>query len=245
MGGILIFFGVIIAVVVGLLIVIAVLKHRADRFLKSNMGISLEWLGNEFKKDIANTKALPVHDMSALYKLEIEKKFPEMGFDEMLSMAKTALLQTFECLEKESTDFLTINCAMYKPKLAAQIEVNRQNGQRLDFEDVSIHKCVISSFNTTAKTATARFEISVQYYSKDGKKADKRLVQAVYAVALAYNQDDYLDGNQSVYASNCPNCGAPVSAVGDNIFCEYCGSGITAISSRIWQVSEVLPVKQK
>ena len=36
----------------------------------------------------------------------------------------------------------------------------------------------------------------------------------------------------------CPNCGAPITGLGSK-FCEYCGTGVTPVDTRVWKLHRV------
>ena len=76
----------------------------------------------------------------------------------------------------------------------------------------------------------------------DGKllngSRDEKL-QTIYEVDLVYLQDaDVMGVYGEALGLNCPNCGAPIRNLGMK-FCEYCGTGIIEVNTRVWKYNAV------
>jgi hypothetical protein len=72
------------------------------------------------------------------------------------------------------------------------------------------------------------------------------LFQAKYETDLIYIQDRSLVENDSdsVIGLSCPNCGAPITTLGEK-FCRYCGSGIIELNIHAWSFSDVRRMNDK
>ena len=83
--------------------------------------------------------------------------------------------------------------------------------------------------------------------------ADGRLIngdrdnklQTVYEVSLVYLQDaDKMGVYGEGLGLSCPHCGAPVRNLGQK-FCEYCGSGVIEVNTRVWKFNSVREQTQR
>ncbi len=62
-----------------------------------------------------------------------------------------------------------------------------------------------------------------------------------YNASLLYIQDAaYADSNNTIVV-NCANCGAPIRTFGRK-HCEYCGSAVTEINIKVWNIENVREV---
>ena len=109
------------------------------------------------------------------------------------------------------------------------------------FDDIKIHRTAIADYKSTGETANAVFEISFQcfHWLEGDKKSNKpeNPVQYAASVTLSYGREFAENATNITYSHNCPNCGAPVYAVGGKIVCKFCGTGITEEVYKSWLVS--------
>ena len=230
-------------------IVIYVVKRKLNsltrRYLNKNLGETAKMISQGIKEETTLPK--PITDLTAAYKPQIDRDFPGYGYQRMEAMTKQGLLNTLNAIEAEDAS----NIPDASPVLAGLVEGiigdNRSKNIKVFYDNVKIHKTAISRYKSTKEYADAVFEISCQYNHyctdeagkiKEGSKTE--LTQAAYRVKLSYNQNVYDEkGLNSSYTRNCPNCGAPVSVIGGNSYCEYCGSGVKMIEERVWQINSV------
>ena len=52
---------------------------------------------------------------------------------------------------------------------------------------------------------------------------------------LLYVQDAAQQTEGNAFGLNCPNCGAPMKGLGQQI-CEYCGSPVVPVDTRVWRM---------
>lgn len=249
---------VIITILVVILIIIAVIaiavvaiKSKINsvsrEYLGMNSSEAMKMIGDGLKNEAFLPK--PISALNSVYVPKIQRDFPEIGYTGMEAIAHNGLLSCLNAIEAKSV----ISLEKCSQRLYGQVENivkdNESRGISVFYDDVKIHKSGISAYKNTNKEAQADFEISMQYiyYAvKDSKVVDgskEKPTQVVYKVILTYNQEEYLESSSVVFSSNCPNCGAPVSAIGGEKCCPYCGSGLREIADRVWQMSAFKIIK--
>lgn len=237
----------IILLVIGILIfaVKRKLNSLTRRYLNKNLTETANMISKGLKEETTLPK--PISNLTAAYKPQIDRDFPTYGYQRMEAMAKQGLLNTLNAIEAEDETGIPDASPTLEGLIKGIIGDNRSKSIKVFYDNVKIHKTAISRYKSNKEYAEAVFEISCQsnYYctDADGKVVEgskTELTQSAYRVKLSYNQQVYDEqGFNSSYTRNCPNCGAPVSVIGGNTFCEYCGSGVRAIEERIWQINSV------
>lgn len=252
MEGLIIVLGLILAIIITVVIIVLVIKSKLERLTRSTLNMGLGETANMLMKGIKEEATLPksISNMTAVYKPQIERDFPQLGYAAMQTMAENALLSVFNALEAGDTEKLTNASSKLSDFVQNRIDDFAGKETKVFFDNVKIHKSGISSYKKTETTAEAVFEISLEYLfytvSGSGKVesgSKETLQQAVYQLVLSYDQQEYLNTTNIVFSSNCPNCGAPVSAMGKNKQCPYCGSGLTEIADRIWLANSYKLIK--
>lgn len=236
---------VILCILLILYIICRAIRFKLDRFLKSAINMTSKKAARElltaYKAE--TDMPLPISQLTAVYKPKIMRDFPETSYEFMEKLAINSLLCAFNCIE--NLDISDIENSFEGPiqsQVQNVIDDLKSRDERAVYNNVKVHKASISNYKNDNKEATATFEISLEYFQytqRNGKvisgSRDKK-TQAVYKVELLYSQD-IEKGLSTVYANNCPNCGAPASCMGSDKSCAYCGSHLVEISSRVWQVA--------
>ena len=104
------------------------------------------------------------------------------------------------------------------------------------FTDVLIHQTELRDYRKNSGTCYAILQSSVQYF-KEAKK-----IQSRYNTTMAYVQDAQKAGYEHGFSMNCPNCGAPITSLG-NRTCEYCGSVVREVNVRVWRLDKIEELK--
>lgn len=242
----LIIIGIILLVIA---IIIFAVKRKLNNLTRRYLGKNLSQTADMLSKGLKGETTLPkpISNLTAVYKPQIERDFPSISYQRMEAMAQGGLINTLNAIEAE--DFSSIPDAA--PSLLSQVEGiigdNRSKNIKVRYDDVKIHKTAVSRYKSTKQYAEAVFEISCQALSYEESAEDGKLLcgsktepqQFAFKVKLSYNQANYDEGTNSAYSHNCPNCGAPVSVIGGNAVCRFCGSGVQAVEERIWQINSV------
>lgn len=235
-----------IAIVIGVIaLVVVIVKSKLNKVTRSYLGMGLGETADFLSKGLKEEASLPksITDLTAVYRPQIERDFPQFSYANMKSMAENALINAFNAIEKCDSSLLSDVSKRLTEQVDNIIADNRSTNTRTVYDDVKISKTGISKYTKTSTTSEAIFEISLShlFYSVRGNSVvsgnREQPTTAAYKVILSYNQEEYLTSTSVVFASACPNCGAPISAIGDKKFCTYCGSGLTEIADRIWQVN--------
>lgn len=247
-----IIFSLLPIVVIAIVIITIVSKTR--KLTQTYLGMSptqtMDLISKGIREEVTTPKAIT--ELSAVYTPKIQRDFPEMGYGGMESLARNALIASFNAIEKKSTEgLLEISCSSaLVNKVYNIINDLGSKGEEEVYDNVKIHRCGICSYLKKQDEAIVAFEYSLQYEYKKyklGKLVSRTehngLVQAAYRVTLTYNQKAYEQTNNMVYTSNCPNCGAPVDVGDKTRECPYCGSGFSVINDRVWQVSDFNLIK--
>lgn len=243
---------IVLALILTIVIIVLVIKSKLEHLTRSTLNMGLNETANMLMNGIKEEATLPksISNMTAVYKPKIERDFPQLGYAGMQTMAENALLSVFIALEAGSVEKLTNASSKLSDYVQTRIDDYAGRETKVYIDDVKIHKSGIASYKKTDTFAEAVFEVSLEYrfYTVDGKGkitsgSKENLTQAAYQLVLTYDQELYLDTTSIVFSSNCPNCGAPVSAIGKNKQCPYCGSGLTEIADRIWLANSYKLIK--
>ncbi len=240
--------------VIMITIVILTIVSKTRKLTKNYLGMTPTQTMDLISKGIREeaTTPKPITALSAVYTPKIQRDFPSMGYGGMESLARNALIASFNAIESKNTDGLReISCSdALVNKVINIINDLGSKGEEDKYDNVKIHKCGISSYLKKDDEAIVSFEYSLQYEYKKYKLGKlisntnyNGLVQAAYRVTLTYNQKVYEQTSNMVYTSNCPNCGAPVDVGSKNRVCSYCGSGFDVINERVWQATDFNLIK--
>lgn len=244
MGNILIIFAVIfLAVILAIAAGVLVIRRKLGNITRTYLGTGLSETAKMLSDGIADECRLPysVPKLTPLYKPKIERDFPEMGYERMESMVKNGIADILNALESGDSSGVAHSSVRLRDQLHGIIEDNRSRGEQVHYDSLKIHSVGVESYNSTSSSAAAVFQTALEshyYVTKNGQivsgSRDKP-TQNLFSVTLAHNQDLSEDDNRSYIESNCPNCGAPVPAVGGRE-CPYCGSGLVPAVDKIWQI---------
>lgn len=233
---------VIAALVIVILAIFLYLRYRVRRFSQEAFGTKdIAKAAKEIEKSSESARA--VHSMTDIYLPLIHKDFPDFDYDVFAGRVGGVLKSYFAAISAKDVKLLSPDCSdSIKNTALGIIGELEANDHTREISDVTIHQTAIARYEKDGSTVTILFNSSVGMYDavKDengkvvsGSMEKKR--QTVYDVALVYAQDvqKMSDYNASAMGINCPNCGAPVTNLGQK-YCEYCGTGIREINIRSW-----------
>ena len=232
----LIVIGIIVLTVV---IIVAVIKHKLNSLTRQYLGMNLGDTADLIKNGIAEEATTPkaISNLSAVYKPKLMRDFPNMTYGQFEETAKNTLISVLSSIQAGNIDALLSPTENLRKKVGGIINANSAANAVEHFENIKIHRVSIADYRSTKETAEAVFELSFQcnHFIDNGKstKTEDTLAQMAAKVVLIYGADEY-ENQSSVLSHNCPNCGAPIQAVGSNKSCPYCGTGITEASVRCW-----------
>ena len=133
---------------------------------------------------------------------------------------------------------------------AMTIVQQKNSGEREHFEKVRIHRTEITDYKKREGRCTVMFQTSLQYrYYVTAETGElvrgsrDREKQTRYNTELVYIQDreKVQDERDLSLGINCPNCGAPISGLGEKV-CAYCGTPVVELNLYAWTFHRVTEV---
>lgn len=236
---------VFIAIVAGAWLVYTIARHLLRR---SALGALLRALQTQIQsgeRDLQLQEPKSLRGMDSLLGPRIAKDFPTLNLDRMKSAANSILRQTLASLNQGKLQKLDLADIMYKDQLSAEIESNARAGIDVTFEEITLHKTVISDYQKRDGLCRIRFQIA--YEANYTEEQDGKLIagsaevptQLRATLSLIYIQDlSKCDSKyQTAFTANCPNCGAPLEELGASK-CVYCGSPLDPVHLRVWRFND-------
>ena len=188
-----------------------------------------------------------LHAMTSVYLPQIMKDFPEFDYALYKNKAQSLLRSYFTAVSTKKSSALAEEYSLTLKNYVLGIiaDLNSRGASQV-FNQAVFHDTQISRYIKNGITATIIFEISVGCYSyivdRNGAVVfgDKNLkTQTVYEVGLTYVQDaDRITNQNEALGINCPNCGAPVTSLGEKT-CKYCGTAVKEVNTRAWKFDSV------
>lgn len=239
-----VFLVVVLAIVCAAGIIALVVMSKIRRLSRNMFGTDslLEGLKAQEERIAETPKSLP--GMTKIYLPQIQKDFPEFSLAEFTQRSESQLKEVLAAVENQDLALLTGASRELSRQVSLWIEDDKRQHVREQFQNIGIHQTVISRYEKSAGCCTIKFQSAVEYWYKkwnpEGKtpgNADR--VQARYEMEWMYVQDvEKLPQHIRAIGMNCPNCGAAIKNLGAK-FCEYCGTAVEPISTRIWALNRI------
>ena len=216
------------------------ISNALNKMISENM--SREKTFNEiFKEDPKSISGL-----TSLLEPKIKEDFPSFNKELIYSYIETNLKMIFNCLEnrKLKTDR---NLSLLKENLSQQINNMINNNIQVKFKEVVFHRHAIKSYEKSKGIATITFSSALEYYYENNLSNNNYYAtnkkQVKYNTKFIYIYDYSLADEQLVIdILHCPNCGAPIVNL-ENLFCDYCKSGINEVEIKMWKMVEYKEIK--
>lgn len=220
-----------------------VIRRRLRLFSRAAFGTNSLHEGLERNvRELAETPK-SVSAMTRIYLPQIQQDFPELSVDELKRKSENLLVSCFLAVTGESPEMLTAASPDLREQVRVWVENNRAQGIRERFEAVRIHQTEITRYKREASYCALIFQSSIEYlYGKQksgGSAPELKKIQTRYNQEWMYVQDvSKLPSYVRVLALNCPNCGAPVTGLGEKV-CSYCGSAVLPVNTRVWTLNKI------
>lgn len=192
------------------------------------------------KEQQAHLESTPksIAAMTKIYLPQIAQDFPAFDWPEIQQQAQNHVMEALGAITAENyTD--TVGDS-WDGLVKSRIENNRQSGYREHFERVQIYRTEIAAYDRHPGKCVITLQMAIgclHYIERSGhivSGSNSQREQSRYVVQLAYIQDaDKLPQNQTALGVHCPNCGAPVTSLGEK-YCSYCGAGLLEINLNSW-----------
>lgn len=230
---------IVLAIAGGVLFIRAKLNSVTKNYLGMDLKSTSELIKNGLKDEVTTPKS--ISNVSAMYKPQLLRDFPDMSYERFLEMANSSLTSILTAIENENTGDLRLATDSLKEKVYNIISDNHNKGVVEHFDSIKIHRTAIADYKSSSDVATAVFEISFQclhYYQGKNTKKPENVTQMAASVTLSYGREFAEDATTLTFSHNCPNCGAPVYSVGGRMMqCRFCGTGVTQDVHRSWLTS--------
>ncbi len=96
---------------------------------------------------------------------------------------------------------------------------------------VQVHKVALAAYDDRSEDRVLTFQAAAAFQDSAGVTRQRRLI-------LTYLAAWSTDTVTGVKRSNCPNCGAPVPAVGSKV-CQYCGTALKVWAGTGWLLTDL------
>lgn len=177
----------------------------------------------------------------------IMKDFPEFNWPEWKKICENTLRAYLEAIENHSLTYLKEAGDTIKQQADLIIGEEKKLGITECFDQLRIHRTEISRYEKQDGLCKIKIQSAVEYhYSKiseeKGKIIDNQKQQHRYDMELVFVQDlSKVEEDISYdFIGNCPNCGAPMTAVGGTRRCQYCGTEVKeAYNTKIWTLHRI------
>ncbi len=238
---------IIAVLAVVILVIFLFLRYKVRRFSQQAFGTKdIIKAAKEIEKSSESARA--IHGMTDIYLPLIKKDFPDFDYEVFAGRVEGVIKSYLAAITARDLSKLSPDCSdSLKNTTLGIIRELEANDYVREFSDVTIHQTEIARYEKTGGSVTILFNSSAGHYDvtrdSNGKiisGSNEKKRQTVYDVALVYAQDvAKMSGyNASAMGINCPNCGAPITNLG-NKFCQYCGTGIREINVRSWSFESV------
>ena len=236
MKGITIILVIILVLLLLIMLSILIIKHSIGNFLENIFGTrSLKEAIDISELDEENTPK-SIASMESLVLPSIKKDFPELNVKEIKSMADNTILDYLKAIEKKDIKIMDKYIDTIKSIVSSKID--DYEDEHIKYDNINIHKTVINRYEKNNSVASITTESSLEYYLTN-KKLNRKKIQTRFKIEIIYIIDASLvPKEQKLLGLNCPNCGAPISTLGDKT-CKYCNTNVKDITKRTWVINSI------
>ena len=241
------FLGVVAIIIIILVIRAKVRKYQREWNLDARGILSDINSTNQVGKNPAS-----LNGMDRIYIPKIQNDFPDFQLAPVIPQVETFIKSFLDSVEDQDTS--SLERLAIAPSLidrANEIirDVNSQN-IRVYYDNIVIHKTVISEYTRERGMVIIRFQSAVGYlhYAEDsnGKVVSGSkdyAEETVYVTSYARILDTEIarqSGAIDVIGLNCPNCGAPLRS-SDVTVCQFCGTGVKNLTEDVfgWTFTDI------
>lgn len=218
--------------------VIAV-KRKLERFSEAAFGVKSFSEGLERQADLLAETPKSVSGMTRIFEPQIVRDFPDFQVEQFKNKAENLLIRVLQAVSEGNAALLGEASTELVRQVENQISGNRAAGVREVYSQIRVHRTEIADYRKCDGKCIITFQSAVEHYhykEQDGTVIEgdrERKEQTKYNTELMYIQDENLAKAGNAVGTTCPNCGAPVTKLG-NMYCEYCGLAVTPINIKVW-----------
>lgn len=221
--------------------------YRVRKISKMAFGTSDIIKGFQQQEEVYANTAKSVSGMTNVELPRIMRDFPEFSWPEWKKICENTLRAYLEAIENHSLTYLKDASDAIRQQVDLMIGEAEKLGITECFDQLLIHRTEIYRYEKKDGLCKIKIQSSVQYrYSKiseeKGRMVDNQKQQHRYDMELVFVQDMSKVDDDLAYdfVGNCPNCGAPMVAVGGTRRCQYCGTEVKeAYNTKIWTLHRI------
>ncbi|WP_317854313.1 zinc ribbon domain-containing protein [Chakrabartyella piscis] len=247
MEGIVIILIILLLTVGGIAYVVYTAKQKVEEVSRSLFGTSSIKEGLDAQAEELSKKPKSVSAMTRVLEPQIARDFPEFNWVEFRNTSETILQSALVAISCGDLDSLgDVSLEIYE-KLRVHIAKNKLDGIEERYTNIRIHQTEIARYDKIAGKCiiTLQTALEYQYTKKKHSVLDANYspykTQTKYNMEMMYIQDASLANMDQSVGVNCPNCGAPITSLGQKK-CEYCGLAVTPINIQVWNLQNFYEV---
>lgn len=196
-------------------------------------------------KDIRKQEYSRIKNVSGMTKLMeplILRDFNDFNKDMLYKEIENNLIKIFNAIENKSETQIKNDKALslVYPQVLEQIQDMKSRSIWAKYDGIVFHTHAIKNYGKNNGMATITTSSTIEYYYDTNLEKEKYSdvkKQTRYTCKFVYIYDETkLGEKKEIFTVNCPNCGAPISGIGD-ITCNYCMSHIEPINLKLWKMS--------
>ena len=173
--------------------------------------------------------------MDSIYMDSIIRDFPDLNINELKRVSEQNIIDGLNAIEKKNSNGIKNG----KLKTFVNSEIEDLKESKVNYDNIKIHKTVVSKYENKGGVATIYFGTSLEYNMKKDNNITKK-VQDRFKTEFIYVIDiDKVDSNKKVLGINCPNCGAPVKSLKEKS-CSYCSTKIVDLVKKVWNFNDIV-----
>ena len=239
--------GLLVVVIVVVLVIIYKVKEFLRRTSNTLFGTDSIADGINMQADELSTQPRSVDAMTKVYLPLIMKDFKEFNWMQFKQLSENMLRSAFMAKGSRDISLLTNASVDLNKQIALDIEAQLNKNEFEHYDDMKIHQTEITNYQKKDGACFIILQTAFEYYKYVTKNDEiilgskTRRVQEKYNIELVYIQNHEIaqqhgyDGG--MVGLKCPNCGGPVTNLGDKI-CSYCGTSVQEINIHVWNFNK-------
>lgn len=173
--------------------------------------------------------------MDSIYLDQIKRDFPDVNINEIKRMCEKEIIDCYRAIENKDSSGIKNK----KIKSFVNSMIDDIGSDSIKYEDLKIHRTVISKYEKSGGVATLYFATAFQYIYKKNDDILKKVQDRVKCEYIYVYDLMEVDASKKTLGLNCPNCGSPITELGHKN-CSYCGSKIIDVISKVWNINDIV-----
>ncbi len=222
----------VILLILFVFIIIFYFRYKVKSFLASFGFSNLMDIVSQAKLDEAE-RPKSLSSMDRIYLEQIKQDFPSLNILELKRAAEKVILDCYLSIEKKDTSSLKGKIKSY-----AESIINNYSTKNIHFDFIKIHNTVVSNYKKEKGVATISFSTAFEYYlveDNESKKIQDRVrTEFIYVIDASS-----IDSSIHALGIHCPNCGSPITSLGEKT-CSYCGGAVIELIGRVFTCNDIV-----